>query len=87
MSAVCVAGLETRSSMTLVVQDGRFQVVFISPELLISCLKWRQITSPTSQTNLVAIAIDKALNGKRVFVEMFYLHVFIYVCCNRGDFF
>ena len=61
MSAVCIAGLESRSSISLQVQEGKFQVVIINPEILILNLSWRQmLRTPIYQTNLVAIVIDEA---------------------------
>ena len=62
MSAVCLAGsVENRSKISLQVLEGRYQVVFINPELLILNLKWREmLRNPTYQTYLVGIVIDEA---------------------------
>jgi len=43
------------------VSDGRYQVVFLSPEALLTDRYWREVLqSQTYQSNLVAFVVDEA---------------------------
>ena len=44
--------------------DGVYQLVFVSPEALLSNETWRDmVPCPVYQENLVAVVIDEFMNG------------------------
>ena len=48
-------------STTTEISDGKYQLVFVSSEALLTDLNWRDmLMSPVYQENLVAFVVDKA---------------------------
>lgn len=67
------------------IHDGEYQLVFISPESIISNLYWREmLRTPVYQENLVAFAVDEAhcVSKWLVFDLRGYYMVIKYLCVN-----
>lgn len=58
--SVCV-GIDSSVQVDQDVANGRYQVVFFSPEAMLTNLKWREVfRSETYQQNVVGLIVDEA---------------------------
>lgn len=59
--AVYTGDLDDSGRTTTEISEGKYQLVFVSPEALLTDLNWRDmLQSPNYQENLVAFVVDEA---------------------------
>jgi superfamily II DNA helicase RecQ len=60
MSAECVGGY-CSPALAEKITDGKVQLIYMSPETVLSCLTWREVFRNCHfQENLVCLAVDEA---------------------------
>ena len=59
--AVYVGDVREGGEVYIEVCEGKYQLIFMSPEALLTDIKWRDmLQSPTFTENLIALVIDEA---------------------------